>query len=474
LLWFGERFEPTRVPQLADVPLYTIDGDGYDGQFYAQVAVTGNPFAPELETALDAPAYRARRVLVPMLAHAVGLGRPGLALIAYEFSNVVAWLILAVLLARWWFPPRDLHNLVRWMGTLFGVGMVISVSRGLVDGPALLLVAIGARAVEQGRRRAGAVFLALAGLARETSVLAAPALLPDREPRSPHGWLRALAMIGVMVLPAALWIVVLRAHFGYLGGTNNLAPPLVGFAHKLRELRVNWHAGGFRLIRHELWMVVAVATQVTFLLVRPRPREIWWRIGVTFALFTVILAWPVWEGNLSAVARTVLPMTLAFNVLAPRTRAGLVLLLAGNITLLSVRAAYLPLPVAPDSAFPGGIIVVHAGQWHEREVEGEHSWRWAADSGALRIHVPRGPDRAVTIAFGLSSVIDRTVVVRVGDVERRVVLHVGDHALVNLGPMRVPAGLTTVRLTTPEPPWQEPAGRADRKLSFAVHDLSVR
>jgi hypothetical protein len=28
LLWFGERFEPTRVPQLSKLALYTIDGDG--------------------------------------------------------------------------------------------------------------------------------------------------------------------------------------------------------------------------------------------------------------------------------------------------------------------------------------------------------------------------------------------------------------------------------------------------------------
>ena len=474
MLWFGERFEPTRVQRLAEMPLYTIDGDGYDGQFYAQLAVVGDPFDRELETSLDEPAYRTRRVLVPMLTHVVGLGRPGLSLAAYEFSNVVAWLILAVLLARWWFPPRDLHNLLRWMGSLFGVGMLISVSRGLVDGPALVLIAAGARAVEQGRHRVGAALLALAGLTRETSVLAAPALLPERSPRGARAWLRTLTAIGIVALPAALWIVVLRAHFGYLGGTRNLAPPLVGFAHKLRELRLNWRAGGFMLIRHELWVVVSLATQVAFVLARPQPREIWWRIGATFALFTLVLAWPVWEGNLSAAARTVQPLTLAFNVLAPRTRAGLALLLAGNLTLLSARVAYLPLPMAPDSTFPGGIIVTRAGEWHEREVAGEHSWRWAAGSGALRVRVPSGSDRTVTIAFGLSSVIDRTVVVRVGDAERRVVLHVGDHALVNLGPLRLPGGITTVTLTTAEAPWQEPTGRADRKLSFAVHNLSVR
>jgi hypothetical protein len=49
---------------------------GYDGQFYAQIAVAGNPFDPALVTALDSVAYRNRRVLVPALAHVMGWAGP--------------------------------------------------------------------------------------------------------------------------------------------------------------------------------------------------------------------------------------------------------------------------------------------------------------------------------------------------------------------------------------------------------------
>lgn len=113
LIVFGDRFAPHRLSGLRTVPLYTYrDSDGYDGQFYAQVAVAGNPFDPELPIALDAPAYRSGRVLVPLLAHLAGFGRPAWVLTAYALSNVVSWLILAWVTARWWFPPTDLHNLL--------------------------------------------------------------------------------------------------------------------------------------------------------------------------------------------------------------------------------------------------------------------------------------------------------------------------------------------------------------------------
>ena len=59
---FGDRFRARRLPQLHDIPIYTYRGDGYDGQFYAQLAVAGNPLARELRVALDAPAYRSRRI----------------------------------------------------------------------------------------------------------------------------------------------------------------------------------------------------------------------------------------------------------------------------------------------------------------------------------------------------------------------------------------------------------------------------
>ena len=152
LILFGDHFAPQRLPQLADVPLYTYARQiGYDGQFYAQIAVAGNPFNRELGHALDAPAYRERRILLPLVAHAVGLGRPALIIQLFAVANLLSLVLLAALLARWWFPPTDVDNLIRWAGILFGAGLVVSATRSLTDGPALLLIAIGARQLERGR-----------------------------------------------------------------------------------------------------------------------------------------------------------------------------------------------------------------------------------------------------------------------------------------------------------------------------------
>ena len=344
MIWFGDKFASRRMSSLDNIPIYTIDGPGYDGEFYAQVAVAGNPFDTALVKALDSsPSYRDRRVLVPMLAHVLGLGRPALVLTVYALVNVFVWVILAVLLARWWFPPTDLHNLLRWAGVLFGVGMVYSVTRSLTDGPSLLLIALGVRAVERGRVWLGAVVLGVAGLARETSLLAAPAVLArDDRSTSRRSWLSAAAQIAICVLPTALWMVVLRIHFGSSGGTRNFAPPLFGFVGKLFETYdpkgMDWPS-----VR-ELLAMVSLAVQVGFVLARPRLREPWWAVGATFALLAFFLGRPVWEGFPGASTRVLLPLTMAFNVLAPRTRRGLALLLAGNLMVLSAPGALHTLP----------------------------------------------------------------------------------------------------------------------------------
>jgi hypothetical protein len=66
LILFGEHFALRRLPQLGDVPLYTdAHQDGYDGQFYAQMAVAGNPFDRALVRALDSPPYDAPAWIEP-------------------------------------------------------------------------------------------------------------------------------------------------------------------------------------------------------------------------------------------------------------------------------------------------------------------------------------------------------------------------------------------------------------------------
>ena len=75
---------------------------------------------PATAAALDAPAYRARRILLPAAAFLFGLGQPRFVVQAYAIQNAVCWLALALLLR--WFPPRNAENVWRAAGCLFAFG----------------------------------------------------------------------------------------------------------------------------------------------------------------------------------------------------------------------------------------------------------------------------------------------------------------------------------------------------------------
>jgi len=218
--------------------------------------------------------------------------------------------------------------------------------------------------------------------------------------------------------------------------------------------------------------VLSLGTQVGFLLSRRRLAEPWGRVGAVFALFTLTLGWPVWEGNLSAATRVVLPMTLAFNVLVPRTRRGLVLLLVGNLTVLSVLGAFRPLPRATES-FAGDVTANYATGWYAMETDAARRWRWSHGPATLALHNPASVERTVTIDFRMWSAVDRTVVIRIGALERTVVMRPQIPVMVQLRPVVLRPGTTAMLFKTDAEPWPEP-GVVQRRLAFSVEDLSVR
>ena len=280
LILFGDHFAPQRLPQLAPVPLYTYARQvGYDGQFYAQIAVAGNPFDRDLARALDAPAYRERRILLPLIVHIVGLGRPAVIIQLFALANLLCLALLAALLARWWFPPTDLDNLIRWAGIVFGAGLVVSTTRSLTDGPALLLIAIGARQLERGRTWAAAVVLGLAGLVRETSVLCAVAF-----------WPRAIGRTGRTNLGGPAPRRAGHDRLRRADGRVDRDPVRPLRAHRRaaqrgpavlrarQQGRASWatcggRAASTRPLRDELLIAATLVVQIGFLIARPQPRQ---------------------------------------------------------------------------------------------------------------------------------------------------------------------------------------------------------
>ena len=89
VLQFSERGAQTRVEGMRDVPVYVQPGAGYDGQYYAQLAVDPLVRDPSIDAALDSPPFRARRILFSWTAWLMGLGRPWWIVQAYCVQNVL-------------------------------------------------------------------------------------------------------------------------------------------------------------------------------------------------------------------------------------------------------------------------------------------------------------------------------------------------------------------------------------------------
>ena len=126
------------VPALQATPHYHHPPhNAYDGQFYVQMALDPLLRDPATDRAMDAPAYRARRILFSWTACVLGLGQPAWIVQAYALQNVLVWLVLAWWLARR-LPADDWRGLGIWASVMFTHGLLGSVTMALLDGPSLL------------------------------------------------------------------------------------------------------------------------------------------------------------------------------------------------------------------------------------------------------------------------------------------------------------------------------------------------
>jgi hypothetical protein len=173
---FPASTHASEFPPVRDgAPHADEDHTGYDGQFYAQIALDPLLKDPRIDAALDLAPYRARRILMPWIAWAAGLGRPAWILQAYSLINVASWLLLAWLLVRV-IPPDSSRGFALWGATLTCHGMLSSIRYALPDGPSALIIALAMVAFTKRHAVLGSIVLGAAGLARETNLLAAAPL----------------------------------------------------------------------------------------------------------------------------------------------------------------------------------------------------------------------------------------------------------------------------------------------------------
>jgi len=336
LIAFGDRFENRRLPAVQSVPHeQREDSWGYDGQFYAQLAVQPDIRDPDLQRALDNPPYRARRILLSWTAHLLGLGRPAWVLQAYALQNALCWLAIAWLLLRW-FPPGSTRSFALWFACLFNEGLIISSGRALLAGPSMLLILLAMLALERNRGWIVTALLGIAGLARETNALGASIIgWPPRWTAAEIA--RRVGAVIFVALPLLTWLAYVDSVLGDAVSVDSrsFALPFTSYFWKW-----SWSIG--EVIEHRgntnavfsLLALVSLTLQWAYIALRFDPSNPWWRLGASYGLLMAVLGLAVWGGNPGAATRVVLPMSFAYNVLIRGSRRFWLLLALGNLGVI--------------------------------------------------------------------------------------------------------------------------------------------
>ncbi len=336
LVRFGETWQQRRHYALKNLPIATaLESNGYDGQFYAQIALDPLLRDPEFARIIDAPAYRARRILTPAAAAFLGFGDPWWTLQAYALLNVFCWFALGWLLHRL-IGGTDWPAFARWAGCMFSLGVLDSVRQSLVDLPALLLLVLAVASCSRGHAGRSSIWLALGNLTKETSLLGTLAMYSDTT-RNPFPWKRTSFSVVVAVLPLALWSAYVQQRLSGSAGSSGLGNftwPLLGLLaqirYSLREVFLGNFDGRYSFC---LLAVLGLFTQSWVLWRHRQPGSPWWRIGAAYSVLLLFLSFWVWSGYWAA-CRAVLPMTIAFNLLLPANGFFWPLWISGNLTVL--------------------------------------------------------------------------------------------------------------------------------------------
>lgn len=476
----GDKMGASTV--LSPAPHYVYENSwGYDGQAYVQLAV--NPLLGDerLKETVDNLPYRARRIGMPWLSWLFGAGQPYWVIQAYSLMNVAAWLLIGLLLLHW-LPPLDWQNVLRWLGFMFSIGLMNSVHCALTDGPSMALLLLGLYWLDTGRR--GGALLALGGsiLCRETMLLGVGASLADWPPGGLRGLLRSAGRFTLCLLPFGLWMIAL---FWLTRGVpsqdaSNFAIPFSGYLGRWAEL---W--GEFRqrnsftdFLLLSTLSQLALTVQLGFFLLRWRPSNLWWRLGLSSCLLLLFLGKPVWEGHPGAALRVLLPMSLAFNLLLPRGRRWLLLLVLGNLGVLAGWRELANTP-AEDVRWEGpreqlNQIQLHLGDgWYSPERSRMEIWCWAREHNVFELVNTGSTPLQIRFSGRLTVIGPRTITLNTANAAPwSSGALMGRNNPFATGTYTLPPGRTQFSFDTDQPGVTGMNGDP-RTLAFSVRDLTI-
>ncbi|MFM9079963.1 MAG: hypothetical protein ACKOTE_07480, partial [Opitutaceae bacterium] len=176
-----------------------------------------------------------------------------------------------------------------------------------------------------------------------------------------------------------------------------------------------------------------------------------------------------------ASTRVLLPMTLAFNLLVPRGRRWLPVLLAGNLTVAASVFEYSPprefFAVRVEETVRDAVRVSPGKGWHGPERHGRNTWRWSAGKAELRLqNAARVPVKVAVSGLVGAGAGEQRVRVTAG---KRMLF--GDTFGVKPGEMRfgftLPPGETVLVFEGDQPGRR--IGTDPRELAYQVMNLEI-
>ena len=496
LLQVGKEYDDRGIAAFRTVPKYVDPTTpmGFDGQFYAELALDPLLRDHQLSVALDNPTYRSRRILLPWLAWLGGWGRPAWILNAYVALNPLFWIGFAVMMG-WLFRPHGWAGAAGFAAMLMTCGIIESMHSSLTDFPGFVLLTLAMIAGGTG----GAGLLALATLAREPNLAGLVGLWDYRPP-----WLatarRNLVVAAIAGVPPALWFAYVLSRFPpsvdtFAGG--NLSWPMQGIMAKLGEVSVSiaqgeiqwgsWYSELFaNRVLHALLTIVSVMTQCVFLLVHREWNSRIWRLGAVFVLYFLCISYIPWEDHFT-ITRHALPITLAFNlILAMQARrAWLVWFLLGNcfvpfgIYQFTLRELFVPVPpveyriAAAPPTTPFVRLRFDQG-WGDEEWIRQHTWRWALTRHATVVLTnPTSHPVSVSLSFLTKSISVRDLKVGVRGTEVWSARGLQTSLPAATAPFPVAPGETVVSFDSTGETVRPEDATDQRRLSFAVQDIAL-
>lgn len=190
--------------------------EGYDGQFTYLIAADPSPASVvnEIQTVrADVPAYRYQRILLPMLARVLGLGRAALIAWAIPSINLIAQTIGTAVVER----LLEYLGVSRWYALVYGLwpGLAAAVRLDLTEPLSYAFVALAYWLHWRDRAWLSALCFGLAVFAKETAILFVAAQVAHA--LFAGGARRLVSLITLGVVPFVIWQFVLKMMFGNFG-----------------------------------------------------------------------------------------------------------------------------------------------------------------------------------------------------------------------------------------------------------------